>query len=237
MSISTVLFDLDGTLLPLDQDEFVRQYFKHLANFLAPYGYETAEFTKAIWAGITAMTKNNGTAYNEDVFWEEFSRFYGDKARADMPLFEEFYRNYFVNLKSICGYNPRMRVLIDQVKATGRRVVLATNPVFPATATEQRIRWAGLTPEDFFLYTTYENSRFSKPNPKYYIDLTAQLQVSPEECLMIGNDTLDDMIAQSVGMNVFLLTDCLVNRENKDITQYPNGDVEHLMGYLESVLQ
>ena len=32
MSITTILFDLDGTLLPMGQDEFVRAYFKLLAK-------------------------------------------------------------------------------------------------------------------------------------------------------------------------------------------------------------
>lgn len=143
MRITTVLFDLDGTLLPLDQDEFVRQYFRHLAEFLAPHGYETMEFTQAILSGITAMTKNNGAASNETVFWEDFARFYGKDVRRDEPLFEEFYRNHFGKIQSICGCNPRMRDLIDRVKQAGCRVVLATNPVFPPIATEQRIRWAG----------------------------------------------------------------------------------------------
>ena len=130
MSITTVLFDLDGTLLPLDQDEFVKQYFRHLATFLAKHGYETAQFIKAIWSGITAMTENDGRTNNETVFWEEFCRFYGEKARADMPLFEEFYRDHFIALKSVCGWNPRMRSVIDRVKSSKRTVVLATNPVF-----------------------------------------------------------------------------------------------------------
>lgn len=236
MRITTVLFDLDGTLLPLNQDEFVKQYFRHLATFLATHGYETAQFTKALWSGITAMTENDGRACNETVFWEDFCRFYGEKARADMPLFEEFYRDHFIALKSVCSWNPRMRGVIDRVKSAGRTVVLATNPVFPATATEQRIRWAGLSPEDFHLYTTYENSRFSKPNPNYYMDLTLQLGVSPEECLMIGNDTLDDMVAETLGMKVFLLTDCLVNRQNKDVNAYPHGNVDQLMHYLNEIL-
>lgn len=236
MRISTVLFDLDGTLLPLNQDEFVKQYFGHLAAFLAPHGYDVAQFTKALWSGVTAMTKNDGRVNNETVFWEDFGRFYGEKAQNDVPLFDEFYRNHFVKLKSICSWNPRMRNVIDRVKSAGRTVVLATNPVFPATATEQRIRWAGLIPEDFHLYTTYENSRFSKPNPKYYEDLTAQLGVSPAECVMIGNDTLDDMIAESLGMKVFLLTDCLVNRQEKDINAYPHGGVDQLMHYLDEIL-
>lgn len=80
------------------------------------------------------------------------------------------------------------------------------------------------------------NSRFSKPNPQYYVELAAQLQVSPAECLMIGNDTEDDMIAQTVGMQVFLLTDCLVNRKNKDVDAYPHGSLDHLLRYLDAVL-
>ena len=38
--IKTVLFDLDGTLLPMDQDNFVKAYFKNLAIKLAPHGYD-----------------------------------------------------------------------------------------------------------------------------------------------------------------------------------------------------
>lgn len=236
MKISTVFFDLDGTLLPLNQDEFVKMYFTHLAAFLAPHGYDPEGFTKALWSGVTAMTKNDGRAINETVFWEDFARFYGELAQKDMPLFDTFYRDHFVALKSICSCNPRMREVIDRVKSAGCTVVVATNPVFPATATEQRIRWAGLNPEDFRLVTTYENSRFSKPNPRYYEDLLTQLGAAPEECLMIGNDTLDDMIAESLGMKVFLLTDCLVNRQNKDVNAYPHGDVSSLMEYLNEML-
>ena len=81
MKISTVFFDLDGTLLPLNQDEFVKMYFTHLAAFLAPHGYEPEEFTKALWSGVTAMTKNDGRAINETVFWEDFTRFYGELAQ------------------------------------------------------------------------------------------------------------------------------------------------------------
>lgn len=236
MAITTVLFDLDGTLLPLPQDEFAKQYFVHLSAFLSSRGYESAQVTKALLSGVTAMMENNGDAWNETVFWEDFSRFYGEKARTDLPLFEEFYRDYFVALKSITSRNPRMRELVDRVKDAGCTVVVATNPVFPATATEQRIRWAGLEPEEFSLITTYENSRFSKPNPKYYEDLLATLGTSPEKCLMIGNDTLDDMVARDLGMQVFLLTDCLVNRQNKNVEDYPHGDMDALMRYLDTVL-
>ena len=111
--------------------------------------------------------------------------------------------------------------------------VLATNPLFPAIATRQRIRWAGLEPEDFQFVTTYENSRFCKPNPEYYRDLLDKLGKDPESCLMVGNDVDEDMIpARAVGMEVFLLTDCLLNRSGADISSYPQGGFTELKDFL-----
>ena len=40
MSIKMILFDLDGTLLPMDQNHFVKTYFGALAKKLAPLGYD-----------------------------------------------------------------------------------------------------------------------------------------------------------------------------------------------------
>lgn len=122
-----------------------------------------------------------------------------------------------------------------ECKKKGYRVVLATNPLFPAIATQTRIGWAGLTPEDFELYTTYENSGFCKPNPEYYKEILGKLQLSPEECVMIGNDVSEDMIAKDLGMKVFLITDCLLNKENKDISVFPNGSFAEAIAYIEQL--
>ena len=114
-------------------------------------------------------------------------------------------------------------------------MALATNPIFPAVATESRIRWAGLQPEDFELYTTYENSRYCKPNLNYYRDIVEQLDLTPEECLMVGNDVAEDMVVRELGMNVFLLTDCLINSAQKDISVYPNGGFPELLALIRSL--
>lgn len=236
MSIKVVLFDLDGTLLPMDQDVFVKTYFGKLAAKLAPHGYAPQELTAAIWAGTMAMIQNNGERCNEEVFWEDFTRRWGDKVRQDYPLFEAFYENEFDTVQQVCGYTADARKTVDQIKKAGVRVALATNPIFPAAATQKRIRWAGLTPEDFELYTTYENSRYCKPNPKYYLEITKQLDVQPEECLMVGNDVGDDMVARDLGMEVFLLTDCLINKDNVSIDQFPHGSFEQLSAFLNKLL-
>ena len=36
-------------------------------------------------------------------------------------------------------------------------------------------------------------------------------------------------------MKVFLLTDCLINRENKDISVYPHGSFDELIQYIEAL--
>lgn len=232
MSIQTVLFDLDGTLLPMDQDLFVKTYFKRLAAKLAPYGYEPAQLVDAIWAGTASMIRNNGRQSNENTFWNTFTGIFGLKALEHLPVFEDFYANEFQSAQAVCGHNVHASEVIALAKEKGLRVALATNPIFPAIATESRIRWSRLSPEDFELYTTYENSRFCKPNPEYYRDILAQLNVKPEECLMVGNDVEEDMVAQTLGMQVFLLTDCLINQKNADISVYPHGGYPELMEYI-----
>lgn len=232
MKVRAALFDLDGTLLPMDNDEFTRGYFRLLTETLAPYGYEKQKLVDAVWAGTAAMVKNDGSRSNEQAFWERFTGIYGEKARADEPLFNGFYRREFQGAKELCGYEPKALKTIQKIKEMGLRTVLATNPIFPAVATESRIRWAGLQPSDFEWYTTYENIGFCKPNPDYYREIAGRLKVRPEECLMVGNDVTEDMVAESVGMKVFLLTDCLINREGRDISRYPNGGFDQLLRFI-----
>ena len=232
MKLTTILFDLDGTLLPMDNDAFTRGYFRLLTAKLAPHGYEPKQLVDGIWAGTAAMVKNDGSRTNEKAFWDRFSSIFGEAVLEDLPLFEEFYETDFQAAQAFCGFNPDAAATVQAVKALGLRAVLATNPIFPAVAT--RIRWAGLTPEDFALYTTYENIGLCKPNPDYYREIMRRLGVRPEECLMVGNDATEDMAAAETGMRVFLLTDCLLNRENKDISTWPHGGFPQLMDYIES---
>ena len=124
---------------------------------------------------------------------------------------------------------------VNSAKEMGLRVALATNPIFSAVATESRIRWAGLEPKDFELYTTYENIGFCKPNPDYYREIAKRLGVQPEECLMVGNDVAEDMVAKEIGMQVFLLTDCLINKERKNIAEYPRGSFIQLLRFIDTL--
>lgn len=235
MSIKAILFDLDGTLVPMEQEVFVKDYFKRLSAKLVPYGYEPKQLIDTIWKGTAAMIKNNGDNLNEQVFWTVAEGVYGDKILADKYLFDEFYQTEFDKVKAVCGFNPKAKQTVATLKELGYRVVLATNPIFPPEATELRISWAGLAPQDFEFYTTYKNINCCKPNLAYYKEVAARIGCEPSECLMVGNDVGDDMVAEAIGMKVFLLTDCLINAENENISCYPQGDFDDLMEYIKSI--
>ena len=233
--ITAVFFDLDGTLLPMDQDVFIQAYIGGLAKKMAHHGYDPKKLAKALWAGTGSMVENDGTVPNDEVFWKTFNAVYGKECRVDEPLFDEFYRNEFQDVAKSCGFAPEAAEVIELLKSMGIRRVLATNPLFPAIATQSRARWAGLSVEDFELITTYENSSFCKPNLDYYREILGKLNLQPEQCLMVGNDAAEDMVAKQLGMQVFLLTDCLLNKHNEDISQYPQGGFPELITYIRSL--
>ena len=134
--------------------------------------------------------------------------------------------------------DQEIRMILSSVytslREKGYTLVLATNPIFPRAAVETRLRWVGLTAEDFACITTYENSRRCKPNPDYYRDILQQINVQPSDCLMIGNNPVDDMSAAQAGLNVFLVTDCLENPKGLPIAPYPNGTFDALRQRLEN---
>ena len=230
--LHTVLFDLDGTLLPMDEKVFAASYFRTLAAKAAPLGYEPKTLIDAIWQGPAAMVNNDGACTNEEAFWRCFAGIFGEDALAHKPVFDAYYTHEFQQVRQDCGQNPKAAQTVRTLQGMGLRLVLATNPIFPAVATESRIRWAGLEPSDFALYTCYENARHAKPNPAYYQDILDRLGIPAKGCLMVGNDATEDTAAAKAGLDVFLLTDCLINTQQQDISLYPHGGFDELMAYI-----
>ena len=235
--LKAVLFDLDGTLLPMDQKVFMKDYFGRLIRRLAPLGYTPESFLASMQAGIAAMVQNDGTRTNEEAYWDAYTAVSGKEILNHMSVFEDFYANEFDEVAASCGFNPKAAELVHSLKAKGIRVILATSPLFPRIATQKRIRWAGLRPEDFELYTTYEDIGTCKPNPAYYTTVLGRIGLGPDDCIMVGNDVSEDMIAGArAGLRGFLVTDCLINTPNADINDYPHGSFDELTSYIEELL-
>lgn len=235
MKPTTILFDLDGTLIPMDQDAFIRAYIGGIAATAAKHGYDPTLVANGVMAGTRAMFANDGTRTNEEAFWQSLAAVVGEGILLDRALFDEYYEGRFDEVSVTCGHEPRSREIIDLVHSLGYTAVLATNPLFPAVATAGRIRWAGLSPDDFALVTSYENSHFCKPKLDYYREILARLGLTPEECVMVGNDVDEDMIAKRLGMRVFLLTDGLLNRSESDYSDLPHGSFDALSDFIRAL--
>lgn len=234
--MKAVLFDLDGTLLPMEQDVFTKAYFKALTEFMSAYGYEPKRLVAAVWNGTKAMLCNDGAQTNDKVFWRSLAGEYGQNIYDDIARFDEFYATKFDVLKAECGYNARAAQTVKRLKARGVRLVLASNPVFPMIAHIKRMRWAGLDERDFCLITSYTESSYCKPRAGYYGEIARKIGEDEKNCVMIGNDVSDDMPARDTGMDVFLLTDCLLNGRGADISQYRHGGFDALDAFLDETV-
>lgn len=231
--ITTIMFDLDGTLVPMSQDEFIKNYFGNLAIKMMPYGLDKDTLIPAVWEGTKAMIKNDGKAKNEEVFWKCFAKRLGDEVLELVPVFESFYANEFNKVKEIIKDTELSKEIVRYLKGKGYTVILATNPLFPPVAVVSRLSWIGLMPDDFDYVTTYDNSSYCKPNLDYYREILEKNHKSPEECIMIGNNMVEDMCASQLGIQTFLVTDFIEDGEGRDITQYTHGNLANLKEWIE----
>lgn len=232
--IRFICFDLDGTLLPMDQEYFTKRYFAELTKVMASFR-DPDELVRVIWKGTEAMVKNDGRRSNEQVFWNLYRDIYGPSARNDEPVFLDFYEKKFGNLKEVCYPKPIVAEIVDTLLSKGYVLVIASNPLFPMIAQRQRIEWAGLDPDRFAYITSYENSSFCKPNPGYYKEILDKIGARSEECLMIGNDAHEDMVAMRLGFQGFLLTECLINKNSFNLQSVPSGGYSDLLRYVQAL--
>ena len=232
-NIKAVLFDLDGTLLPMNLTEFMGEYFKILYNSLEDEKYSKDELYKGVHDSIIKMiTSNDGKRTNAEQFLENLNLFFDGAGERIVKRINRIYSNEYIGLRRLCGLDEAAAVAVRALSDAGYKLVLATNPVFPMEAQLTRLSWTGVDASLFDYVTSYENSRSAKPHKEYYEYLLDDLGISASEAIMVGNDTLDDMVAEEAGLDTFLLTACLINRDGRDISKYKNGDFSDLLNYL-----
>ncbi|MGE5701218.1 MAG: HAD family hydrolase [Clostridia bacterium] len=225
---TTILFDLDGTLLEMHTDTFVHQYLLELGKFVGDR-FDTEKLLGLLWDATKAMiTSDEPGKTNEQVFTERFVSKSGMEKEEVWPIFDQFYREVFPTLSHLTNPSPWAQKIVAAAKKAGYRVAVATNPVFPRDAIHSRLAWIEMTPDDFELVTVYEESHFTKPNPGYYQEICDKLGVSPEECIMVGNHMQEDMAASRIGMKTFLVSNY---KEDRGEPVYPidqTGTLEEL---------
>jgi len=204
--LKAVLFDLDNTLIHFEEDKFFEAYSKKLylsfADILTP-----EQFIKKLIYATQMMVNNPGKVSNAEFFIEHFADGISLEKEKLWQRFEKFYATEFEQFQSLMTPLKSARDIVQKVQARGLKTVIATNPMFPTEVQLVRLRWAGMENISFDLITSAENFNYCKPQLEYYQEIANRIEVAPEECLMVGNDPFNDMIASKVGMKTYLTTD------------------------------
>ena len=228
-----VLFDLDGTLLPMpSQEEFVKIYFGELVK---KRNYDPERLIDTVWKGTKAMVLNET---NEEVFWGVFTSELGDIIEDFDDLkeaYNDFYDNEFNKARVATYPNENAKKLVEHLKARGIRIILATNPIFPLCAVSTRLSWIDLKLEDFDFVTTYENMSACKPNPRYYQDILNENALKEDEVIMIGNDVNEDILPTSkIGIESLLILDTVIGDVNS--VDVPEMTFEELLTEIDKYI-
>ena len=227
--LKTILLDLDDTLLDNQMESFLPAYFQRLGDYMsdtfAPDG-----FIRELVVGSQKMLENSDPRVTlEKTFADYFYPALDLNAGEVEAQIYTFYKQIFPSLKSVTGTRPSARPVVESLLNQGFEVVIATNPLFPRVAIEERLRWADLAPEElsFTMITSYELFHFTKPQPAYYAEILGQLGRQPHEVVMVGNDPgLDLDPGQVLSMRVYHLSDDPVDK-------YPGGSLDDLLGWIE----
>jgi HAD superfamily hydrolase (TIGR01549 family) len=202
-ALNAILFDLDGTLLDANMNVFLPHYFELLTAFVA-HLVPPHRFMPCLMQATDIMVANNGPETNADVFAQ---RFYPcaqvDRAQLE-PVFMAFYTEEFPKLRRYTRLKPAARQVVQAALGLGCDLVVATNPLFPAVAIQQRLEWAGVADFPYRLVTSYENSHATKPNPLYFQEILSTINQPAEKCLMVGDEDMD-MAAAHLGCPTFLV--------------------------------
>ncbi|WP_165248090.1 HAD family hydrolase [Adlercreutzia sp. ZJ141] len=217
-----IFFDLDGTLLPMEIEEFLKGYFTSLAAFVAARGFDAQTFSAAVSAGVKAMIKSPSDQTNDQAFWETFFSFVDRDAANWAALLDHYYETEFGKLGATCGNDPNVARAVRALVNKGYPLIVATMPLFPPRAVVWRLQWAGLDANDFVRITTYDNSTSVKPKPAYCAENLAACGLSGKDVLMVGNNTLEDMSFAGLGCDMYIVTDNLL-----DPVSFPLETVKH----------
>lgn len=234
-----VCFDLDGTLLPMDIDEFMSAYFKRIAAYMASHGMDAQQFMAALKAGTKRMATHDGDQTNEQVFWQEFFNIYvvedPDERQRIHALADDFYDKDFPHIGDGFQGDPAAARVVQKLAQKGYPLLLTTMPMFPRRAVEHRLEWAGVDPAVFSRITSYENSCSVKPKQTYYAENLAAMGLRGEDVLMVGNNTMEDMSFLDLGADGYLVTDWLLDPIGFDMDSIKHGTMIDFEAWVDAL--
>lgn len=230
--VRAVLFDLDGTLLGVDMQQFIPAYLDGLAVRLADLAHRRQVARVMREAVIDILTRVDGRPTLEErmlTYLEDHLEIPAERYQAAL---DAFCQENLHELQSLIQGHPLATALLTASQDRGWQIVLATNPIFPRRVIDARIAWAGLDASQFTFVTDYETSRHCKPHREYFYEVLDRLGLPAETCLMVGNDTQHDMAAGQAGLLTCLLTPWRIDHRESCFQADWEGTHEELLPLL-----
>ncbi len=204
--IKAVLFDLDDTLLSNEMATFLPAYLQKLGEHMAEFA-PPERLVAELMAGTQEMLQNRDPDRTlQQSFADRFYPALEWDEQEMLPYFEDFYTWVFPELSRITSPRPEARQALEAAVEAGYELAIATNPLFPRMAIEERLRWAGVPAEryPYSLISSYESFHFAKPHPEYFVELVGRLGLRLAEAAMVGDDAENDILpARSLGVATF----------------------------------
>jgi FMN phosphatase YigB (HAD superfamily) len=214
MAITTILFDMDSTLNTIDEIAFSQKYFQLLhENYFSEF--DLLFFSES----LTEITRNvmlskSSKELTVNTFMKEMSKSFKKPAKNIYEKFKSYYANEYSSLKKYVKPAKDAKKSVKLCIEKGYTVVIATTPIFTEHAILQRLSWSGVAGFNYKLITHAENMHFSKPREEYYLEIQKKIKKKSNECIMIGNEFLADIVAPTkLGMKTFY---CTKNNKNDD---------------------
>lgn len=182
MRISTIIFDLNGTILE-DEDEYARAFGEVLKNL----GVEPSK--------TVAHKKGVGVKEN----WDNLVRKYSiNTDKNSYILADETQKAYLRQIKGVTireGFSE----FVENLKNSGIKIALATSNTWEQT---DKILEATNLQDIFDSITTADEVVYSKPDPDIFILAAEKLGSETEECLVIEDSAAGVEAAHRAGMKV-----------------------------------
>lgn len=230
-----IFFDLDGTLLPMEVEEFMGAYMKSLGTYVAQHGGDSKTFGAAMKAGIQNMAHHDPALTNEQAYFQAFYQLVEGGPETWEPLFADYYENVFPQVGKDVTPNPAAARALETLAYKGYTLALTTMPMFPEIAVRGRLKWAGVNPDLFSRITSFENSRSIKPHLRYYAENLAACNVAGIDVLMVGNNTVEDLSAMDAGTDGYLVTDFLLDAVGYNLETVKHGTLEGFADWAETL--
>jgi len=206
--LTTILLDLDDTLLESNMAQFIPAYLDKLAEALADFAPKERLKSLVLKATASMVANQDPDVTNEQAFRDAFFPTLGGQSEEIKGAVDRFYHLVYPSLKSYVTLRPEARFLVHHLVTSGHKVVIATNPLFPCTAIEQRMGWAGILGFPYTLITCQENMHSCKPSLAYYKEILRLVKAVPAETLMVGDDPKNDIVpARMLGLETWWITD------------------------------